>query len=157
METCTMETRKLSVPQFITKNQKMALFDGFHLIFFFQNPRFFFEKKKLFTLSKNISKVHSYCNISRATFILYRPFLFQKFWKCALTFVFFFIKKWFCLPKSTCWIFLVRQTPGVKLLISVCCKRSRIQMIYSLQVWVEVWQIFIPKNLELLKTQHCVL
>ena len=30
-------------------------------------------------------------------------------------------------------------------------------MSYSLLVWVEVWQIFIPKRLELLKTHHCVL
>ena len=30
-------------------------------------------------------------------------------------------------------------------------------MSYSLLDWVEIWQIFIPRRLELLKTHHCVL
>ena len=29
-------------------------------------------------------------------------------------------------------------------------------MSYSLLDWVEIWQIFIPRRLELLKTHHCV-
>ena len=30
-------------------------------------------------------------------------------------------------------------------------------MSYSLLDWVEIWQFFIPRRLELLKTHHCAL
>ena len=73
-------------------------------------------------------------------------------------------ENWFCFPKTTCWFFflvkpwLLQQPQEAKLLISVCLLKGQkfsFHMSYSLLDLVEIWQIFITKRLELLKTHHC--
>ena len=69
------------------------------------------EKKKIiFHIWKKI--FHRQIVISKFQephFCFYDPFWCQKFWRCTLTFVFFFMtnENLFCFPNSTCWIFFL--------------------------------------------------
>ena len=94
-------------------------------------------------------KAHYYFKMSGAIFLLFVPFLFQKFWRCLF---FSWIKFLFYDPKSTSWFFFLghfnnywSQCVYLRLYVDLAFNAS-FHMNYSLLDWLEIWSIFFPKR-----------
>ena len=114
------------------KKSNMALFDGFHCLFIFQNPCSF-EKKSLFMLEKKIFQRYILIQkFQELHFCFTGPFAFKTFGVRVWPLSFFLIWKLILLSKNApTAFFLVRprpleQPPEAKLLSSVWTKRSKI-------------------------------
>ena len=114
---------------------------------------FFWEKKSLLKLEKNNPKAHCYFKISRATFLLFWPFLISKVLEVYFDLCLFFswVKINFAFQKSLADFFLVKPWPlqqpaEAKLLISVCLLKGQkfsfyFKLSYELQFSGLAWDL----------------